>query len=70
MACWTCKGPDVPRLIAEWGEDGYFGAKWAKGGPEIVNSIGLLLTVTTPHQKTLQKANLHYVLLVHTFFVH
>ena len=37
MACWTCKGPDVPRLIAEWGEDGYFGAKWAKGGPEIVN---------------------------------
>ena len=40
MACWTCKGPDVPRLIAEWGEDGYFGAKWAKGGPEIVNSIG------------------------------
>ena len=24
MACWTCKGPDVPRLIAEWGEDGYF----------------------------------------------
>lgn len=40
MACWTCKGPDVPRLIAEWGEDGYFGAKWAKGGAEIVNSIG------------------------------
>ena len=34
------EGPDVPRLIAEWGEDGYFGAKWAKGGPEIVNSIG------------------------------
>ena len=30
MACWTCKGPDVPRLIAEWGEDGYFGGKWAK----------------------------------------
>ena len=27
-------------LIAEWGEDGYFGAKWAKGGPEVVNSIG------------------------------
>ena len=18
MACWSCKGPDVPRLIAEW----------------------------------------------------
>ncbi|EFA27854.1 cytochrome c-552, partial [Haemophilus influenzae HK1212] len=30
MACWTCKGPDVPRLIAEWGEKDYFNAKWAK----------------------------------------
>ncbi|MCK3657696.1 nitrite reductase (cytochrome; ammonia-forming) c552 subunit [Pasteurellaceae bacterium Pebbles2] len=40
MACWTCKGPDVPRLIAEWGEEGYFSGKWAKGGAEIVNSIG------------------------------
>ncbi len=40
MACWTCKGPDVPRLIAEWGEEGYFSGKWAKGGAEVVNSIG------------------------------
>ena len=40
MACWTCKGPDVPRLIEEKGEDGYFNAKWAKYGAEIVNSIG------------------------------
>ncbi|WP_420534985.1 ammonia-forming nitrite reductase cytochrome c552 subunit [Actinobacillus porcinus] len=40
MACWTCKGPDVPRLIAELGEEGYFSGKWAKGGAEVVNSIG------------------------------
>ncbi|MFD0966546.1 ammonia-forming nitrite reductase cytochrome c552 subunit [Seminibacterium arietis] len=40
MACWTCKGPDVPRLIAEWGEEEYFRGKWARGGGEIVNSIG------------------------------
>ncbi|OOS01503.1 ammonia-forming cytochrome c nitrite reductase subunit c552 [Canicola haemoglobinophilus] len=40
MACWTCKGPDVPRLINEWGEEAYFTGKWAKGGAEIVNSIG------------------------------
>lgn len=40
MACWTCKGPDVPRLIAEWGEEGYFSGPWSKGGPEVVNSIG------------------------------
>ena len=54
MACWTCKGPDVPRLIAEWGEDGYFGAKWAKGGPEIVNSIGCADCHDTT-SKTLQR---------------
>lgn len=40
MACWTCKGPDVCVLMAEWGEQGYFDGKWAKGGSEIVNPIG------------------------------
>lgn len=40
MACWTCKSPDVARMISEKGEDGYFGAKWAKYGSEIVNPIG------------------------------
>ncbi|WP_025819398.1 ammonia-forming nitrite reductase cytochrome c552 subunit [Shewanella marina] len=40
MACWSCKSPDVPRMIEEQGEDGYFKGKWAKGGDQIVNSIG------------------------------
>ena len=40
MACWSCKGPDVARVIDEKGEDGYFKGMWAKGGPEIVNTIG------------------------------
>ena len=40
MACWSCKSPDVPRLIEEQGEDGYFSGKWAKGGAEVVNTIG------------------------------
>ena len=40
MACWSCKGPDVPRMIEEQGEDGYFTGKWYKGGAEIVNTIG------------------------------
>jgi nitrite reductase (cytochrome c-552) len=40
MACWSCKGPDVARLIEEKGEDGYFTGKWAKGGAEVVNTIG------------------------------
>ncbi|MCL1059562.1 ammonia-forming nitrite reductase cytochrome c552 subunit [Shewanella gelidimarina] len=40
MACWSCKSPDVPRMIEEQGEDGYFAGKWSKGGPEIVNALG------------------------------
>ncbi|BDM63474.1 cytochrome c-552 [Shewanella sp. NFH-SH190041] len=40
MACWSCKSPDVPRMIEEQGEDGYFSGKWSKGGAEIVNTIG------------------------------
>lgn len=39
-ACWTCKSPDVPRLIEEDGELEYFTGKWAKYGNQIVNSIG------------------------------
>mgnify|MGYP005966943539 CR=1 FL=1 len=35
MACWTCKGPDVPRLIAEWGEDGYFGQNGLKAAQKL-----------------------------------
>jgi len=40
MACWTCKSPDVARLIEEEGELEYFTGKWARGGSEIVNPIG------------------------------
>ncbi len=39
-ACWTCKSPDVPRLMEEQGEMEYFTGKWAKYGNEVVNSIG------------------------------
>ncbi|MGL5948815.1 MAG: ammonia-forming nitrite reductase cytochrome c552 subunit [Aeromonas sp.] len=40
MACWSCKGPDVPRVITEEGEGAYFTGMWAKGGNKIVNAIG------------------------------
>ncbi|WP_170962430.1 ammonia-forming nitrite reductase cytochrome c552 subunit [Vibrio sp. F13] len=40
MACWSCKSPDVARVIEERGEDGYFEGKWARLGNEIVNPIG------------------------------
>jgi len=39
-ACWTCKSPDVPRVIERDGELEYFTGKWAKYGSDIVNSIG------------------------------
>jgi len=39
-ACWSCKSPDVPRMIEEVGELEYFTGKWAKYGQEIVNPIG------------------------------
>ena len=39
-ACWTCKSPDVPRMIEDDGELEYFTGKWAKYGTEIKNSIG------------------------------
>lgn len=39
-ACWSCKSPDVPRLIQEVGEKEYFTGKWAKYGSEVVNPVG------------------------------
>lgn len=65
-ACWTCKSPDVARLIEEKGEMEYFTGKWAKYGNEIVNPIGCAdchdsktgnLTITRPHLKRGLEAN-------------
>ena len=39
-ACWSCKSPDVARLIKDKGEKEFFTEKWAKYGSEAVNSIG------------------------------
>ena len=38
--CWTCKSPDVPRLMNEVGIDEFYSGKWADKGPEVVNPIG------------------------------
>ena len=38
--CWTCKGPDVPRLMNEIGIVEFYNGKWADKGSEIVNPIG------------------------------
>ena len=39
-ACWSCKSPDIPRLIGQIGEQEYFTGKWARFGSEVVNSVG------------------------------
>jgi nitrite reductase (cytochrome c-552) len=59
-ACWTCKSPDVPRLMDQIGELDYFTGKWARHGSEIANPVGcadchdnetMKLTITRPFLK-------------------
>lgn len=38
--CWTCKSPDVPRMMEALGVDSFYNNKWAAFGSEIVNPIG------------------------------
>ena len=38
--CWTCKSPDVPRVMAEEGVGEFYKGKWSRLGAEVVNPIG------------------------------
>jgi nitrite reductase (cytochrome c-552) len=38
--CWTCKSPDVPRLMSETGVAEFYRGSWDTKGHEIVNHIG------------------------------
>ncbi|MEL7001681.1 MAG: ammonia-forming cytochrome c nitrite reductase, partial [Bacteroidota bacterium] len=38
--CWSCKSPDVPRLMNEIGINEFYSGKWADKGSEVVNPIG------------------------------
>jgi len=38
--CWTCKSPDVPRLMNEMGIAGFYKGNWEEKGAEVVNHIG------------------------------
>jgi nitrite reductase (cytochrome c-552) len=38
--CWTCKSPDVPRLMNETGIAEFYKGTWETRGPEIINPIG------------------------------
>lgn len=38
--CWTCKSPDVIRIMEQEGVAAFYQKTWAELGPEIVNFIG------------------------------
>ena len=38
--CWTCKGPDVPRLMREKGKNAFYAAKWSDWGNQVMNTVG------------------------------
>lgn len=38
--CWTCKSPDVPRLMNKVGITEFYTGNWSKWGNEVVNPIG------------------------------
>lgn len=38
--CWTCKSPDVPRVMNQVGPANFYKGKWASKGHEIQNTIG------------------------------
>ncbi|MDR2611998.1 MAG: ammonia-forming cytochrome c nitrite reductase subunit c552 [Deltaproteobacteria bacterium] len=55
--CWSCKSPDVPRMIGELGAEAFYKSAWSSMGPQIVNPIGcadchdpatMELTITRP----------------------
>lgn len=55
--CWTCKSPDVPRMMNEMGIENFYKTAWGDLGSQIVNPIGcadchdpvtMNLTITRP----------------------
>lgn len=40
--CWTCKSPDVPRMMDSVGVGNFYNQTWAHWGNEIVNPIGCI----------------------------
>lgn len=38
--CWTCKSPDVPRLMQTMGPENFYRGTWESKGSEIANPIG------------------------------
>lgn len=39
-SCWTCKSPDVPRVVSKMGSENFYKQYWSSMLSEIVNPIG------------------------------
>ena len=61
--CWTCKSPDVPRLIKEVGAETYYSAPWNHWGSQIVNPIGC----ATCHDTKTMKLQVSQLALIEAF---
>ena len=61
--CWTCKSPDVPRLMKKVGLEEYYSAPWDKWGSEIVNPIGC----ATCHNTKTMSLEVHQPALAEAF---
>lgn len=55
--CWSCKSPDVPRMMNKMGVESFYKSTWASLGPEIKDPVGcadchnpetMTLTITRP----------------------
>ncbi|MCF8242091.1 MAG: ammonia-forming cytochrome c nitrite reductase [Melioribacteraceae bacterium] len=40
--CWTCKSPDVPRVMQKLGPEEFYKGDWIDKGEEIINPIGCM----------------------------
>ena len=38
--CWTCKSPDVPRMMNDMGVKEFYMGKWSLHGEQVINPIG------------------------------
>lgn len=47
--CWTCKSPDVPRMMQQMGVVKYYAGRWSELGSEVVNPIGCADCHETEH---------------------
>lgn len=62
-SCWTCKSPDVPRVVNQMGSEAFYKTKWAAMISEIYNPIGC----ANCHDPKTQNLRLYQVPFIEAF---